>query len=65
MKFAYSCTKPAVSVEGTVTNKGDNAYTATMTSTSMVDGKPQTSTVRTKGKFLSADCGNVKPIAAP
>ena len=46
----------------TVTFSGDSSYTAQIVSTSPESG---TQTVKISGKWLQADCGNIKPIALP
>jgi hypothetical protein len=61
MKMAFTCTKPPSSGEGQVTFTSSEAYTSRMTVKSAGD----TMTIEGSGKFLKADCGNVKPIAPP
>jgi hypothetical protein len=65
MKFSYVCTQPPSSGEGQVTFVGSEAYTMHMDITSSPRGKPQKMTMDTNGKFVSADCGAIKPIAMP
>ena len=65
VKFKFECTNPPSKGEGQVTFTSRDAYELKITSTSSVDGKPQTMDILGSGKWLSADCGNVKPIAAP
>ena len=71
MKMAFSCSKPPSSGEGQVTFVSPEAYTTkmamtSMTSmTSMASGKPQKIEMEGSGKWLGADCGNIKPIAPP
>lgn len=65
MKLAFTCTNPPSSGEGTYTFLGDSGYTMKMTSTTQVQGKPQTVNMEGSGRFVSADCGNVKPIQMP
>jgi hypothetical protein len=65
MKMSFACTQPPSSGEGTVTFVSPEAYTMKMTMKSMTQGKPETMTMDGGGKWLSADCGNIKPLAAP
>ena len=61
MKFAYTCSNPPSSGEGEASFTPET-YTSRMTMKSVVDGKPETVTMEGKGKWLKADCGNVKPM---
>ncbi len=63
MKLSFVCTQPPSSGEGQVTFVNPEAYTSKMTLKSTVQGKPETMTMDGSGKWLSADCGNIKPIA--
>jgi hypothetical protein len=65
MKFAYVCTQPPSSGEGVMTFSGDTAYTMKMNTTTTVKGKPEKMSMDSSGKWLSADCGNIKPIIPP
>ena len=65
MKFSFVCTKPPSSGEGQVTFNGSDAYAMKMDMTSSAHGKPEKMSMDATGKFLSADCGNIKPIALP
>ncbi len=65
MKMSFTCTQPPSSGEGTVTFVSPEAYTMKMTMKSMMQGKPETMTMDGGGKWLSADCGNIKPLAVP
>ena len=65
MKMKFVCTQPPSSGEGTYTFSGDTAYTMQMRMTSQHQGKPQNVTMDGQGKWLSADCGTVKPMAPP
>ncbi len=64
-KMTYSCTNPPSSGEGRITFNGDTGYTMKMKIDTKVQGKTQTTQLEGVGKFLAADCGNVKPIAVP
>ena len=65
MKMSFVCAQPPSSGEGQVTIVSPEAYTTKMAMKSNVQGKPETMTMDGSGKWLSADCGNIKPLAAP
>ena len=65
MKMSFVCAQPPSSGEGQVTFISPEAYTSKMAMKSTVQGKPETMTMDGSGKWLSADCGNIKPLAAP
>jgi hypothetical protein len=61
MKISYVCTKPASTGEGTVTFTGDTGYAMNMTMHITEGGRNQTTSMSTRGKWLAASCGDVKP----
>ncbi|MEJ5992583.1 DUF3617 domain-containing protein [Ramlibacter sp. PS3R-8] len=65
MKMAFTCTNPPSSGEGQVTFASPEAYTSKMTMRMQEKGKTETMTMDTSGKWLKADCGNVKPVTPP
>ncbi|MES2944865.1 MAG: DUF3617 domain-containing protein [Pseudomonadota bacterium] len=65
MKMAFTCTNPPSSGEGQFIFTSDSAYSMKMKVNSQVQGKAQTTTVDGTGKFVAADCGNIKPMAVP
>lgn len=65
MKLNFSCKNPASSGEGTYTFDSDKAYTMNMLINTAQSGKMQRMTMNAKGRWLSADCGDIKPIALP
>ena len=65
LKMAFTCTNPPSSGEGVFTFNGSEAYTSKMTIKTVSGGKTETTTMDTSGKWLKADCGNVKPPATP
>jgi hypothetical protein len=65
MNFAFTCEKPPSSGEGVYTFVSPEAYTFKMTMKTSVHGKPETMNMDGSGKWLSADCGNLKPIRPP
>lgn len=65
MKAKFVCTDPPTTGEGTYTFSGDTAYTVDMKMSTTQNGKPESMTMKGGGKWLSGNCGSVKPIAAP
>ena len=65
MKFAVACTKPPSTGEGQVTFTSPEAYSIKMVVTSESQGKPEKMNMEGGGKWLGADCGNIKPMAPP
>jgi Protein of unknown function (DUF3617) len=65
VKMTYACTNPPSSGEGEFTYVSNEAYTSKMTTTTTVQGKPEKMTMNATGKWLSADCGAIKPMAPP
>ena len=66
MKFRFDCTRPeAVSGEGEMTFPSDKAYSGKTRVTRQADGKGQQMTMEMSGKWLSADCGDIKPVTRP
>ena len=63
--MAFACTNPPSSGEGTFTFNGSESYTSRMTMRMQEAGKTETTTMNTSGKWLKADCGNVKPPMPP
>lgn len=66
MKVVYMCTKPPSTTEGEYTFHSPEAFTMKMTvNTTIGDGRRDTMTVDGSGKWLSADCGKLKPVSPP
>lgn len=65
MKASYRCTNPPSSGEAEFTFKGDTAFAMTMHSTTTVAGKSEKMSMESAGRWLGADCGNIKPLAIP
>ena len=61
MKFKMSCTNPPSSGEGEFTFSSDKAFTGKMLMDTQVKGKPERIEMQQTGKWLSADCGTLKP----
>ena len=64
-KFAFSCNNPPSSGEGEVSYSGGEAYRSKFMVKTMMNGKPETMHMEGSGKWLSADCGSLKPITPP
>jgi hypothetical protein len=65
MTVKFSCTNPPSSGEGQFTFSGDSAYTMKLKVNSAAQGAPKTITVNSSAKWLSGDCGSIKPLALP
>jgi Protein of unknown function (DUF3617) len=66
MKFSFVCTQPAAQGEGVATWNSDNTqFTNKVKMRSERNGKPYESEMEGGGKWLGADCGNVKPLPLP
>ena len=61
MKFSFSCTNPPSSGEGQTTFLSPEHYTSRMTLNAGTRAKPEKTNMDGSGKWLSADCGAVKP----
>ena len=61
MKFKYECTQPPSAGEGEMTFISDKAYSGKTIVSSLDASKPRQMTMEMQGKWLSADCGDVKP----
>jgi hypothetical protein len=62
LKMTFTCTNPPSSGDTLVTFNGSESYTTRTNVTSTVGGKPETMSMEGSGKWLSADCGSVKPM---
>jgi len=63
MKMAFACTNPPSSGDGQITFNSSESYTSRMNVSTQVDGKPEKVSMEGTGKWLAADCGNIKPLA--
>jgi hypothetical protein len=61
----FTCTKPKVSGEGDVIADSDTSYRARMKIRSEEQGRNQTVDMDVTGTWLSADCGNIRPMTVP
>lgn len=65
MKVKFECTQPQPSSgEGELTLLSDKAYVGKSTISTRVNGQPQRMTMEMSGKWLSAECGDIKPRSA-
>jgi hypothetical protein len=64
-KMAYTCANPPSSGEGEFTIQSPEAYTMHMVVKSTAAGRAETMNMDATGKWISADCGNIKPMAKP
>lgn len=64
MRYSFSCANPPSSGEGQVTFLSPEEYTTQMTIISSPQGKPEKVSMEGRGKWLSTDCGAVKPVPA-
>lgn len=62
LKVRIVCKNPPSTGEGTYTFKGDTAYTMKMVMSTTRQGRPETMTLDGQGRWLSSDCGSVKPV---
>lgn len=65
MKISFTCTNPPSSGEGQITFVSPEAYTMNMTMNTVAEGKPQRVNMDAAGKWLSTDCGAIKPRGMP
>lgn len=63
MKMAFACSNPPSSGEGQVTFSSPEVYSTKMAINTQVDGKTEKINMEGSGKWLSADCGSIKPLA--
>lgn len=63
VKVKFSCNgNPPTSGESEITLQGDTGYTGRTTLNTVAHGKPEKMTMDQSGKWLGADCGNIKPL---
>jgi hypothetical protein len=63
VKMSFACTNPKSSGEGQITYTSPEAYNMKMVVNTEVDGRMEKVSMDTTGKWLSGDCGNLKPMA--
>lgn len=62
MKFSVACSNPPSTGEGQVTFVSPEAYTMKMNINHSAGGKADNMSMDMSGKWLSSDCGSVKPV---
>lgn len=60
----FECTKPPSHGEGDITLNSPEAYSMKMRVTTQRDGRPQTMSMNGEGRWLAAECGDIKPRTA-
>jgi hypothetical protein len=65
LKFAFTCTNPQGSGDGSVTFSSPTAYTSSMRVTSSATGSPEAVDIQSTGRWLGSSCGSVKPLTLP
>ena len=65
MKISFTCVNPASSGEGQFTFNSPESYSMKMLVNTTVQGKPETVNMEGTGKWLGADCGDIKPMRPP
>lgn len=60
-RFKFVCTKPPSRGEGEVTLHSAESYSMKMTTMSQVKGQTEQMSMDARGKWLSNNCGNIKP----
>ncbi|MBX3609535.1 MAG: DUF3617 domain-containing protein [Hydrogenophaga sp.] len=61
MKMSFQCTDPASSGDSTIRFNGDSGYSSVTNVSTVVNGKPEKATIEGSARWVSANCGNVKP----
>jgi hypothetical protein len=64
-KWHSSCTTLKSQSDGETVFNNAESYKTKVTTTSTVMGKTKTSTRMLQGKWIGADCGDVKPLTPP
>jgi hypothetical protein len=65
VKMSFTCTNPASSGEGQYTFNSSESYSMKMVVNTTVQGRPETMNMDGSGKWLGADCGDIKPTKPP
>lgn len=64
-KWRSSCSQPPSQTEGEASFAGPEAYTVKSSTTMTLQGQTRVTQMVMSGKWLGADCGDLKPIAPP
>jgi hypothetical protein len=63
LSFKFVCSGPdKASGEGNFTFDSDKAHHGRVVVTSLRNGKPERMEIEQSGRWVAADCGNVKPV---
>ncbi|HEY8048326.1 MAG TPA: DUF3617 domain-containing protein [Ramlibacter sp.] len=62
MKIAFTCANPPSSGEGEITFASAEAYSMKMVVNTTVQGRPEKMNMESTGRWLGADCGDVRPF---
>jgi hypothetical protein len=65
VKMSFTCANPSSSGEGQFTFNSPESYSMKMVVNTQMQGKPETMNMEGTGKWLAADCGDIKPIRPP
>ena len=63
-KWSMSCTQPPAQGEGVTTFSTPEYYTGDVRMTTQDNGKPQVMSMKHRARWISADCGGIKPPKA-
>lgn len=64
-RWKVKCTEPQGEGEGSSTFSGSDSFTTKMHMTMLQEGKKQTMDMSSSAKWLSTDCGGIKPLGMP
>lgn len=64
LKWSVQCTQPPGHGEGVTTFSGDQGFSSQISMTTQQGGKNTTMNMKSSGKWLGANCGDIKPISA-
>jgi hypothetical protein len=66
-RFDFACNNGKMNItgDGAFTQMGDSAFAVTTNANTMMAGTPSKIHSDIAGKFVSSDCGSVKPVEAP
>lgn len=65
IKFAFQCTQPPSAGQGEVVFASPESYRMKMSATSGGNGKDRAMDMQATGRWVGAQCGDIKPISLP
>lgn len=65
MKVSFTCSQPQATGEGQVKFISDSAYAMKLQVATSATGKPEKMNMDATGRWLGADCGDIKPFVMP